>query len=262
MAQQTLEQFLSTANADDTIALTEAQAYTETTYRKIGGNEARQIFSMFGVLDDIENNQANATSAEIITGVPTTVGQLCKAMFATINTNGQFATDPTLQDGQLNRAAADILEVNGVISAVGKAAFFGAAEVENKPFTNTTLEQVKAVRNPPTWKWATNVANLQHIVVNGAINGNSRSGGFRLTAKPAEDFNGTVKIRVWAKREGELNYTPFDTIQINMSGSFTAGVDKPVPYERTSLLKDFKHFKFEYLEPYANALTDLTAEGI
>lgn len=150
----TLAEFLATgkdkngslvSTLNDLSALDAAIDHEVVTYRKIGGNEARQIFSMFGELDNIENSQSNASPVQIISGVNTTVGQLCKAMYATIQ-NGQFATDPATQDGQLNRGAADILEANGVISSVGKAAFFGAAVETNKPFKLATLADIKRNR--------------------------------------------------------------------------------------------------------------------
>lgn len=137
-----LTDFLKTASTDDATALTQAQAFTITSYRKIGGNEARQIFSMFGDLEKIEAGQTDPTVCQIIQGVDTTVGQLCKAVYSTIQ-NGQFATDPNTPDGKLNRDAADILQSNGCISAVGKATFFNAALVEEKPFENITLEDVE-----------------------------------------------------------------------------------------------------------------------
>lgn len=117
--------------------LKNARDYKRTTYRKIGGNEARQIFSMFGDLDRIESGFEDSTVVQVIDGIDTTVGQLCKAVYGTIQ-NGQFATDPTLQDGQLNRAAAAILRANGRISAAGEAAFFTAAIVVEQPYENAT----------------------------------------------------------------------------------------------------------------------------
>ena len=57
----------------DFATLAEAQAYEQVTYRKIGGNEASQILSVMGALDNVESNQNNTTAVEVITGVPTTV---------------------------------------------------------------------------------------------------------------------------------------------------------------------------------------------
>ena len=124
-------------NLADFDTLQAARDYKRTTYRKIGGNEARQIFSMFGDLDRIESGFEDSTVVQVIDGIDTTVGQLCKAVYATIQ-NGQFATDPATQDGQLNRAAAAILRANQRISVAGEAAFFTAAILVEQPHESAT----------------------------------------------------------------------------------------------------------------------------
>lgn len=114
-----------------------AQQYEHKTYRKIGGNEASQILSLNGSLDAIENAQQDSTVVEVITGVPTTVGALCRTVVRTIQ-NGQFATDPKQKDGELNRAATQALVDSGVISQAQADGFYATCETVSRPYESKT----------------------------------------------------------------------------------------------------------------------------
>ena len=144
----------------DTLEL--AKEYFYKTYRKIGGNEARQLFSLAGVMDAIEAAQSDTTPCiNIEAGINTTVGQLAKAVVATVN-NGQFATDPTLEDGKLNRVASSFLVANGVYSEQVEAVFFGRAEDVLYPYANATQHTfLKAKGTCPTKKVISNEGYLK-----------------------------------------------------------------------------------------------------
>ena len=124
-------------NLSDFATLAEAQAYTQTTYRKIGGNEARQFFSIMGALDSVESNQTNTTAVEVVAGVPTTIGALCRSLVSTL-AGGNFATDPNTQDGQLNRAASALLVANNVLAQSQVDSFFALSETNTQPLANKT----------------------------------------------------------------------------------------------------------------------------
>ena len=124
-------------NLSDFNTLAEAVAYTQTTYRKIGGNEARQFFSIMGALDSVEANATSTAPVEVIPGVPTTVGALCRSLLDTLK-DGTFATDPNTQDGQLNRAASAMLVNNSVLAQAQVDGFFALSETNTNPFANKT----------------------------------------------------------------------------------------------------------------------------
>jgi len=115
--------------------LAEAQAYEQKTYRKIGGNEASQLLSKTSALDSIEDNVANVTPVEVVAGDPTTVGALCRTVIRTLN-GGQFATDPSTEDGMVNRGSSAILVVTGVLTQSQVDGFYAKAETVSFPYAN------------------------------------------------------------------------------------------------------------------------------
>jgi hypothetical protein len=146
-------------------SIEEARAYEHVTYRKIGGNEATQIFSLLGALDSIEANKDSTVSVEVITGVPTSVGALCRSLLQTLN-GGQFATDPTEEDGQLNRAASQVLVTNSVLEQAQHDAFFAKAIAsKDKPYASKTLHDFEVDKGTVVRKEATQTALGDSIVV-------------------------------------------------------------------------------------------------
>lgn len=118
--------------------LADAKKYSVKTYRKIGGNEARQFFALAGVMNNIEAAQSSVTVAKDATfSIDTTIGQLAKAVVDTIRF-GQFATDPNTQDGILNRKASSMLVAEGVYSQEVEDGFFARAETQVFPYENHT----------------------------------------------------------------------------------------------------------------------------
>ena len=118
-----------------TLAL--AQAHEQITYRKIGANEARQFFSIMGARDSIESNLTNTAVVQVVPNVNTTVGALCRSVLDTLS-GGNFATDPSIQDGQLNRVASAILVTAGALTQAQVDGFFALGETSTKPFAGAT----------------------------------------------------------------------------------------------------------------------------
>lgn len=128
--------------------LQEARDYINTTFRKIGGNEASQILFVTGALDNIENAQSDTAPIEVIPGIPTTVGAACRTIVRTIK-GGQFATDPNTDDGQLNRASTQALVGAGVLKQFQADKFFAAArskDEDSKPFANVSEYEWRKAR--------------------------------------------------------------------------------------------------------------------
>tara|TARA_R110000772_G_scaffold144025_2_gene253588 strand:- start:3243 stop:3869 length:627 start_codon:yes stop_codon:yes gene_type:complete len=118
-----------------TLAL--AKAYSETTYRKIGGNEASQLLAKTSALDSIEANTDSTTSVEVVTGDPTTVGALCRTVVRTLN-GGQFSTDPNTEDGASNRGSSAVLVAVGVLTQAQVDDFYAKAETVRYPLATKT----------------------------------------------------------------------------------------------------------------------------
>lgn len=146
-------------------SIEEARAYEQVTYRKIGGNEATQVFSLLGALDNIEANKDSTVSVEVIAGVPTSVGALCRSILQTLS-GGQFATDPNEEDGELNRAAAQTLVDNNVLTQAQHDAFFAKSiDSKNKPYATKTLHDFEVAKGTVTRKVATQTKLGDSVVV-------------------------------------------------------------------------------------------------
>jgi hypothetical protein len=138
----------------------DARIYEHTAYRKISGNEANQFFGIMGVLNFIENNQANETVVEVITGVPTTIGQVCKSTIVAMNGPG-FETNPNEDDGKYNRAAANLIGLPQQIIDT----FFAKGEVKSKPYENVTEYDWKIARDD-TINHVSLTVNGGYVVIN------------------------------------------------------------------------------------------------
>lgn len=151
--------------------LAEAKLAQVITYRKIGGNEARQFFAMVGALDNIEAAQTDTTPCvNAVYGMNTTVGQLAKAVMETIK-NGQFATDPNTQDGQLNRIASSFLVSAGIYSAEINAAFFDRSKTVSYPYENSTAHDFAKAKGTMTYKIVTPDKGWLKITVDVSVSG-------------------------------------------------------------------------------------------
>lgn len=122
-------------NLQDFTTLAEAQAYSQITYRKIGGNEASQILAKTSALDSIELNSTSTVPIEVVAGDPTTVGALCRTIIRTLN-GGSFATDPTTEDGAVNRGSSLALVAVGILTQTQMDDFYSKAETASYPFAN------------------------------------------------------------------------------------------------------------------------------
>lgn len=141
-----------------TDALKAAREHFVESWRKIGANEAVQLFSVYGAIDALEDAIVNPLIKDIEVVIeeqsPTTVGQLCFGILSTLK-NGAFATDPTGDDGgdgQANRVSAAKLVEHGVFSQYFVDTFFSRAKVVTYPLQSTTLAQVKAHRGTLVYK--------------------------------------------------------------------------------------------------------------
>jgi len=140
-----LKQLLENESKNHETARDSIKEHEVTTYRKVGGNEARQFFATTGQLSSIERNTANETVVQVIEGFDTTVGQLCSALVQTL-AGGNIATNPGEQDGALNITSAQILVDNGIMSQAAKDLFFSQASDVSKPYSKLTKYEVMITR--------------------------------------------------------------------------------------------------------------------
>jgi len=127
--------------------LAEAQAHTETTYSPITSNQALQFFRLSGAYKNLLDKQSSSVACEIITGLPTDIGQLTSAMIETMNkSGGEFTTDPSKTAGALNHAGAAALVESAVLTQAVVDAFFNIGTTIEKPFENATQAEFDAAK--------------------------------------------------------------------------------------------------------------------
>tara|TARA_R110002051_G_C8754739_1_gene500749 strand:+ start:3010 stop:3669 length:660 start_codon:yes stop_codon:yes gene_type:complete len=128
----------------DTLEL--AQAYIETTYKPISAGVSSQFFGIMGMLDALEANVNNTELVTLSSGMPeTTIGSLCRTVLNSANTTG-FASDPTKEDGILNRAGAQILVDKGIFQQPLVDLFWSKSLVTTKPHENATRAQFNSAK--------------------------------------------------------------------------------------------------------------------
>tara|TARA_R110001606_G_scaffold385158_1_gene548505 strand:+ start:5299 stop:5958 length:660 start_codon:yes stop_codon:yes gene_type:complete len=128
-------------------ALELAQDYSITTYKPISAGVSSQFFGIMGMLDALEANIANATPVKLTPQMPyTTIGSLCRTVLNSANTTG-FASDPTKEDGLLNRAGAQKLVDNSIFNQALVDLFWSKSTVISNPHENATQAQFNSTKD-------------------------------------------------------------------------------------------------------------------
>jgi hypothetical protein len=132
-----------------------------------------------------------------------------------------------------------------------------------QPFANAVLSDVKEVLHPSAWQQVT-VPDNDKVVLqeDNIIVGASNRGGFRFTIDPSEAFHGKVTIRVKAKDAESTEYAYIDQFTQEIERDFETGIQHAHVLQRSAALAGYKHFIFEYLEPFENALTSIRVEAL
>ena len=262
MAQLTFAEFLLlTAYVDDSAVIHDvtllnatqaadlSTGYSIKTYGHITPNTANQFFSLMGVLDDIEANVTNPAIVEVITGIPTTIGMLCKVIIKTLDGAGSgFAADPATQDGVLNRIASGLLVAAGVYSAAIDVAFFAQAETTTYPFTDKTLEDVLKIRQPAAWLDCNHGAEPHTISA-------SAKDTFGFSASLVETSD-SISIRcTWATAVGAQEFV--SQRKLTMSAD-SLHVSQSFSRASLGLPSEARVLKFEYLAAYDGVVTSLS----
>lgn len=128
----------------DTLEL--AQDYSITTYKPISAGVSSQFFGIMGMLDALEANVNNTELVTLSAGMPeTTIGSLCRTVLNSANTTG-FASDPTKEDGLLNRAGAQILVDKAIFTQPLVDLFWSKSSVISKAHENATQAQFNSAK--------------------------------------------------------------------------------------------------------------------
>lgn len=120
--------------------LSEAKTYVERSYRLISPGIASQFLGLQGILSKVRAKTSDETVVQVIPGVDTTLAEVCNMVLVGCQNTG-FATDPTEQDGELNRAAAQILVEHSILSAEQAEDFFALGTTDSTPFAHTTKHE-------------------------------------------------------------------------------------------------------------------------
>lgn len=165
--------------------------------------------------------------------------------------------DPTVS-GMFNQAKA-----LGVIIAPEAEAIEAAATHTFKPFEAVTLEEIRALRYPTQWKEVGIANGNTHVVTpEGDLVSASNTGAFRFVINTSKAFTGVVNIRILAKKAGESVYALQDSYPISITKSWEANTAYAHVFKRALGLSGYRHFKFEFIEPFDGALSSVDVEGI
>lgn len=245
----TLEEVLATASSDDAVALSYAKSYPVTVGKLIPRTTMNSLLAQFGLFTAFEAEAKtddrfaafmHTTSNEYNFMVGTTAGDAQLGMLDTIITEGRFP----------NLAA-----LKGTVVAIANATTY--------PFAAATMEQLKAIRYPATWQPITLQGADKVVLLEGdALLSTSNKGGFRFVLTPAENFTGNAEIRVFAKRATEDTFVLQSNYTMSVHRDWVAGQPVSHVFGRPAGLSGYRHFRFEVRAPFANAMTEVKAEGI
>ncbi len=242
----TLTEFLATANVDDATALTEAQAYTTTQGQMIPRNSMNAILAAAGLYN------------AFLAAAPT--NDLIAAFMAESSTEYNFIQGTATGDAQIAKLDSLIAGDYPMLAAL-KPELIARCNKIVTPFANTTLEQVKAIRHPSAFEPVT-IAAGQVVINEGELYSDTDNGAIRFTIAPAEDFTGLVKIRLFAKKDGETAFTEFPQQDINLNRAWTAGQPVSFTFKRDRSLRAYRHFKPKVKGPHAGVLTSVECESV
>lgn len=161
----TLTDFLSTANADDALALAEAQAFELVETVKIEGAVRKTAVETVNIFNGTEDRLATfepngAMTAEQqaqASALATMIVKALKNLF-----NPEFYIN--LADPTVSAAYASCVPL-GVLTQTEYDGILLAGERRSFPFANVTLEEVQAIRNPGVETLCTHGDGSQDFIV-------------------------------------------------------------------------------------------------
>lgn len=261
----TLTEFLSTASADDSVALSEAQAHTAQPLKLVPCETVNSLLAQTKLRVALKKLAADENSPfqdAADTFIDSTFsGQPFNFTAGTAAGDAQLGLIDQMIDAgitvSIDGASVDITSriqafKDKVMPIANKTAY---------PFKDATIEQVKAIRHPATWQ-PVSMATNQIVTPEGNLVSNSDRSGFRFTLTPAESHTGKVQIRILAKKPQDTEFKLQENFPIIINGTFSDSQLVTYFFKRVVGLSGYRHFKFEYLPVYDGAISAASVEGI
>ena len=247
-----LTDFLLTASADNNVALAEAKAYTTTKVWRIEGAERKTSVETVVIVNDTTDRltDAIATLKALPEPTPTEAGQLVlsKAILRALGNlyNPEFYINlaDTEVAGMFSNAQA-----LGVLTAAEIAGITTAATYNETPFDSTTLEQVRAIRQPPQWLDCDH-GGQAHVV------SASYQDTFTFSATLVEEVD-NISIRCyWATAVGAQEYLA--QRKTNITGQDALFVSQSFSRASMGLPSTARILRFEFISAYDGVVSSVS----
>ncbi len=243
----------------DEVLHANAQVYEEVKLWRIQGQVRKtQVETAVIMYDTIDRLKAMFEDES----VNQSVRSLAKAVYKALTKLYEIEfyinlADPTVSSMLANAEALGVL-IQPEIDAITEAATY-----RTKPFENVTLDQIRALRYPPQWREVSIASGNNHIVTpeEGLISA-SNAASFRFIINTSKAFTGVVGIRILAKKAEDRIYVLQDAYPINVAKTWEANTAYAHVFKRAAGLSGYRHFKFEFIEPFDGALSSVDVEGI
>ena len=230
----TLTEFLSTADADDTTALAEAHAYTETQGKLVSRNMVNSILAQNGMY----NALLTAASSD----------DLIAAFMDASSTQYNFIEGDSTGDAQI--AALDAL-ITGDFPELAalKRTLIELCNIPFNPFSDATIEQVKAIRYPVTSELCTHPAGMNYVV------SASNRDLFSFVSTLTDDCTGIDVSIKW--REDAAEAWKVFNVPVRLQGG-NAGETLSQVIARPRGIQNARHFEFSYKGQYAGQVSSVS----
>lgn len=225
---------------------TEAEARAYEQFHPINSNKAEHFFSVTGAIVGIELHKDSGVAVEVVTGLPTTIGALCKSVLSTLaKSNGSFELDPKHPDGIANRDAMNKLVENGVIIQTIADEFIKRAT--HYPYKNATQAEIDASKLTidkqevvyPSETYLILTSSNDKVVV--TVNCESTD----------ENLNFNV-YGYWCSQDKDqndwANYTEFQMPLTNIKNGELANFEKDITNTKRMIENGARYFRFK-VEP-------------
>lgn len=243
----------------DDVLLANAQIYEEEKLWRIQGQVRKtQVETAVIVYDTLDRliglSEDTAKSAEVRT--------LAKAVYKALSKLYEYEFYINLGDQTVSQMFNNA-KMLGVLIEPEIEAITAAATYRTKPFEKVTIDQIRALRYPTTWKSVTVASgNTQIVTPEGDLISGSNNGAFRFVINTNHAFEGTVKIRILAKKANETVFAYQDGFPIMVNKKWEANTAYAHVFTRALGLSGYRHFKFEYTAPHEGAISSVEVEGV
>lgn len=239
--------------------LADAQIYEDVKLWRIQGKVRKtQVETAVIVYDTIDRLEAQMTDP----AETEAVRQLAKSVRKALTKLYEYEFYINLGDDTVSTMFNNAKAL-GVLIEPEVEAITAAATYVTKPFETITIDDIRKIRYPAHWREVTVMSGNAHVVTpEGDLVSSANAGAFRFIINTAQAFSGVVSIRILAKKADDTIYTLQDSYPINISKQWEANTAYANVFKRVMGLSNYRHFKFEFIEPYNGAVSSVGVEGI